>query len=137
MILPDKQRLKLGRAAVIDCRRRDCALCAQACGFSAISAGEDGLPFSDPKKCVGCGGCAAVCPDGAVFLLKDRLDGSFEFTFPFAGELPEIDGTVMLTLPGEDEPRAARVIQVIPKRTNAANALVRAAAAWSPKGGTE
>lgn len=126
MILPDEARLKRGRAAVISCQRADCDICLKACGFSAISRDENGLPSSDPNKCVGCGGCAAICPDMAVRLLKDRGDGTYELTFPLRGELPEIDDMLDIAAFPGDSPAAVRVIQAIPQRPNTQNALVRA-----------
>ena len=132
MKLPSPDRLKRGRAAVIDCTMEDCDICLHVCGFLAISRDEDGRPYSDTERCVGCGGCAAICPGMDIVLVKDRGDGGFEFTIPFDGELPELDDTVELTPPGEDVPIKARVIQAIPKRPNAVSALVRAAAQWEP-----
>lgn len=126
MMIPDIERLSRGRAAVISCPDEDCDICLSACGFKAISAGEDGRPFSDPAKCVGCGGCAAVCPKSAILLIKNRGGGEYELTVPFSGELPEIGDTALLRLPDGKEV-TARVIQVIPKRPRTENALVRAA----------
>ena len=129
MRLPDKERLMRGRAAVICCPDPGCKKCVSACAFSAIRMGEDGLPYSEAARCVGCGGCAAICPRAAVFLIKARAGGEYEFTVPFEGELPEIDDRPELELPGGAALPGARVVQVIPKRPNSANALVRAAAA--------
>lgn len=126
MKLPDKERLERGRAAVIDCPAPDCRLCVSACGFKAITA-KEGRPFSDPAKCVGCGGCAAICPEKAIILVKSRGGNEYELTVPFAGDQPEIDDTAFLRLPDGRE-LAARVIQVIPKRPRTENALVRAVA---------
>ena len=127
MLFPEKARLRRGRAAVISCPDPDCKRCVSACGFSAISMDEEGRPVSDPEKCVGCGGCAAICPMASVRLFKDRGDGTFEVTFPYSGELPELGDTIPLSpLPGGAEAQV-RVLQVIPKRPNAENALVRAA----------
>ncbi|MCL1920273.1 MAG: 4Fe-4S dicluster domain-containing protein [Kiritimatiellaeota bacterium] len=53
-----------------------CGLCARACeslGTGAIAAVGRGMdkgvstPYSEPSAvCVGCGGCAAACPTGAM-----------------------------------------------------------------------
>lgn len=126
MLYPDAERLKKGRAAIVDCPDIECDICVLACGFSAIKRGEDGLPYSDPEKCVGCGGCAAVCPKRAIKLLKDRGDETYEVTVPFFGELPEIDDIIEITPPLKEERVLARVIQAIPKRPNAYSALIRA-----------
>ena len=128
MLLPDPERLKRGRAAVIECPVTDCRICVSACGFTAVSIGEDGRPFSDPSKCVGCGGCAAVCPERAIRLLKDRGDGTYEVTIPFDGALPEIDDELELAPFGPGKPVRGRVIQPIPKRPGAFSALIRAVA---------
>ena len=93
MKTPSPERLKRGRAAVIGCSRTDCRICIEVCPFLAVSA-ADGAPYSDPDKCVGCGGCAAACPDSAIRLVRDRGDGSAELTYPFDGELPEIGAGV-------------------------------------------
>ena len=125
MVFPSDKRLSRGRAAVIVCGRTDCRVCVSACGFSAIGSGEGG-PFSDPDKCVGCGGCAAICPDGAIRLFRDRGDGSYEVTLPWSGELPGEGSCVnAVLLPGR-EPVDARVIQAVPKRSG--HALLRVAA---------
>ena len=125
MVFPDAVRLKRGRAAVIVCPREDCEACIKACGFRAIERGEDGLPYSDPSKCVGCGGCAAICPDGAIGLVKHRGGSEYELTFPFDGDLPEIDDTVSVKPFRQGAETECRVIQVIPRRPRTEHALVR------------
>lgn len=125
MRLPDAQRLKRGRAAVIDCRDDECRLCLSACGFSAIRI-EDGKLYSAPEKCVGCGGCAGVCPKGFIRLIKDRGDGTFEVTVPIHGELPEIDDLMDIVPFTGGGTVKGRVIQALPKRPNAGCSLVRA-----------
>ena len=125
MKLPDEARLRRGRAAVISCQRRDCDICLKACGFTAISRDENGLPFSDPNKCVGCGGCVAICPDMAIRLIKDRFDGTYEHTLPFRGELPEIGDEIPASPIAGGEESLCRVIQALPKRPAGASALVR------------
>ena len=107
MNLPDDKRLLRGRAAVIDCRDEGCSICLSVCGFSAIKR-ADGLPYSDPAKCIGCGGCMGACPGGYIKLYKDRGDGTYEVSMPFDGELPEIDESF----------GGGRVIQAIPARGN-------------------
>ena len=39
--------------------------CVTACQFDAIHV-EKGIAVVDPKKCVGCGKCAATCPNGLI-----------------------------------------------------------------------
>lgn len=120
-MLPDTERLKRGRAAVIDCRILECGVCVAACGFSAVSL-FDGVIRSDPDRCVGCGGCAAACPEKRIILVKDRSDGTWEITYAAEGVLPEIGDNAVFR--GAE----ARVLQVIPKRTENGSALIRAAA---------
>ena len=42
--------------------------CAQACPFSAIVMGPEGLPVVDEIKCTGCGTCERVCPKAIINL---------------------------------------------------------------------
>lgn len=105
MIFPDEKRLLRGRAAVIDCMDPACGICLSVCGLSAIRR-EEGLPYSDPAKCIGCGGCMGACPKGYIRLYKDRGDGTYEVSMPVYGELPEIDEAF----------GGGRVIQAIPPR---------------------
>jgi MinD superfamily P-loop ATPase len=52
-----------GARAVIDPSACDaCGLCAQACRFGAISAGESGVFVVDPFACEGCRRCAWSAP---------------------------------------------------------------------------
>ena len=125
-MLLSEERLRSGRAAVIECPEPGCSVCISACGFSAIRLGEDGLPFSDPSKCVGCGGCVSVCPHCSIRLLRDKGAGEYEVTLPWRGEFPEIGESVALPLKNGGEPVSVRVIQAVPRR--AANHLLRVAA---------
>jgi len=51
-----------------------CTRCVDTCGAEAIRSNGDGV-YVDPDMCGGCGGCASVCPTGAI--LYD--DPPFEF----------------------------------------------------------
>ena len=42
-----------------------CSRCIEVCSTSAISADGDGIKVN-PHLCQGCGGCATVCPSGAI-----------------------------------------------------------------------
>ncbi len=43
--------------------------CVEACAFDAIHV-ENGVAVVDPKKCTGCGRCAAVCPKKLIELIR-------------------------------------------------------------------
>lgn len=56
-----------------------CKRCMEICRFGAIAvAGEKVLIF--PELCHSCGGCAAICPEGAI-IEKDRILGIIETGF--------------------------------------------------------
>lgn len=42
-----------------------CTRCIDTCGAKAIRSNGDGI-YVDPDMCGGCGGCASVCPTGAI-----------------------------------------------------------------------
>lgn len=42
-----------------------CTRCIDTCGAQAIRSNGDGV-YIDPDMCGGCGGCASVCPTGAI-----------------------------------------------------------------------
>ncbi|MBW1881517.1 MAG: FAD-dependent oxidoreductase, partial [Deltaproteobacteria bacterium] len=44
-----------------------CGNCAR-CSYLAITLGSDGLPVTDPSKCVGCSICARKCISGALYM---------------------------------------------------------------------
>ena len=54
---------------------RDCKMCLESCPEKAISRIDNGdgtwTYVSDPKKCIGCGICAGVCPCG-IWTIKDN-----------------------------------------------------------------
>ncbi|HEX6828647.1 MAG TPA: 4Fe-4S binding protein [Burkholderiales bacterium] len=56
-----------GRNSIVGCN-----LCVEVCSTAAIS--EDGdLVRVDPNLCMGCGGCATVCPSGAMTYAYPRV----------------------------------------------------------------
>lgn len=55
-------------------QKTGCTRCVDTCGAKAIRPNGDGV-YVDPDMCGGCGGCASVCPTGAI--LYD--DPPFEF----------------------------------------------------------
>ena len=46
-------------------RKTGCTRCIDTCGAKAIRSNGDGI-YIDPDMCGGCGGCASVCPTGAI-----------------------------------------------------------------------
>jgi ferredoxin len=46
-------------------RQSGCTRCIDTCGAQAIRSHGDGV-YVDPDMCGGCGGCASVCPTGAI-----------------------------------------------------------------------
>jgi heterodisulfide reductase subunit A len=54
-------------AASVDAARcSGCGVCAPACAFGAIRAGERGAHHVDTAFCRGCGACASACPSRAI-----------------------------------------------------------------------
>lgn len=48
----------------------ECGKCVERCIVDCNTAGEDGKSAVDYDKCLGCGLCAASCPDGARTMVK-------------------------------------------------------------------
>jgi electron transport complex protein RnfB len=48
-----------------------CESCVDRCQFDALSVPED-VCIVDTKRCIGCGVCAIVCPEGALALVRDE-----------------------------------------------------------------
>ena len=46
-------------------QKTGCTRCVDTCGAQAIQSNGDGV-YVDPDMCGGCGGCASVCPTGAI-----------------------------------------------------------------------
>ncbi len=51
-----------------------CESCVDRCQFDALSVPED-VCVVDKKRCIGCGVCAIVCPEGALELVRDESPG--------------------------------------------------------------
>ncbi len=49
----------------------NCRSCIDLFGCPAFFLAEDGRPQIDPALCIGCGVCAAICPNGAINKAKD------------------------------------------------------------------
>ena len=46
-----------------------CETCIERCQFGALSVPED-VCIVDPKRCIGCGVCAIVCPESALEIVR-------------------------------------------------------------------
>ncbi len=74
-------------------RKTGCTRCIDTCGAKAIRSNGDGI-YIDPDMCGGCGGCASVCPTGAIVyddppfeFLVERLKTLIQ-TFMAHAEIP-------------------------------------------------
>ncbi len=61
----------------------ECRLCEMICPVEAIEIASESLPAINLFSCVGCGGCAGICPTEALIL--DNFNVT-EFFFAFASE---------------------------------------------------
>ena len=51
----------------------ECVRCKESCKFEALEfVAEDSflymVPVVDPRKCVGCGACAIICPESCIVI---------------------------------------------------------------------
>jgi formate hydrogenlyase subunit 6/NADH:ubiquinone oxidoreductase subunit I len=53
------------RCVAVRNRNATCRRCAEACTSDAISIKDNEIVFT-PRRCIGCGTCATVCPTGAL-----------------------------------------------------------------------
>lgn len=93
-ITPDKERLKEGPVAIIECFRKiPCDPCYYSCPFEAIAEFKDinDKPKLNYETCTGCGNCIASCPGLAIFVVdynKNTLSLPYEFLpVPQKGDL--------------------------------------------------
>lgn len=73
-----KAQLFMGTAVVRldDClllKNKECIKCKESCKFDAIEFVPRGsflnmIPVVDEKKCVGCGACGVICPEGCIVI---------------------------------------------------------------------
>ncbi|AHV97313.1 4Fe-4S dicluster domain-containing protein [Paenibacillus sabinae] len=68
----------------LQCRHCENAPCAGVCPVQAIRQ-EDGVILIDEDRCIGCKGCAMVCPFGAISLYKAYTGGQ-ELKQPYLRE---------------------------------------------------
>ena len=73
-----------------------CTRCIDTCGAKAIRSNGDSV-YIDPDMCGGCGGCAAVCPTGAITyddppfeFMVDRLRTLIETYRSLSGRSPRV-----------------------------------------------
>jgi len=45
-----------------------CETCIERCPMDALQMGNDDLPQLDLNQCIGCGVCAAGCPETAIMM---------------------------------------------------------------------
>jgi MinD superfamily P-loop ATPase len=69
-----------------------CRACADICQFSAINILGDVI-FTAEEMCHGCGGCLAVCPEGAILAGKREVG---EILRGNAGSIPFIGGRLRI-----------------------------------------
>jgi pyruvate formate lyase activating enzyme len=50
-----------------------CGRCFPACLLGAITAGENGMPEIDRKRCTNCGQCVNVCPEKALVIYGKEI----------------------------------------------------------------
>ena len=66
LLAPGEVELEACTASVDEGRCRGCGLCVEACGYGAISLGDEGYARVNPALCKGCGNCAVQCLSGAL-----------------------------------------------------------------------
>lgn len=66
--LAQKQKLKIGTAAVDESVCIKCGLCVHECPREIIRKEDGGYPQIVAAECIGCGACQAVCPVQAIVI---------------------------------------------------------------------
>lgn len=64
--LEEKQKTRIGMAAINSEKCSKCGICSFECPAGAITRLSDGSVSLNGQKCIGCGKCKAACPTGAI-----------------------------------------------------------------------
>lgn len=64
--LEEKQKTRIGMAAINSEKCSKCGICSFECPAGAITRLSDGSVSLNGLKCIGCGKCTAACPTGAI-----------------------------------------------------------------------
>lgn len=78
--------------------------CVTVCPVECFHV-DDTMTYIDPENCIDCGGCAPVCPVGAIeasYLLSDDKKRWIEINRVRASETPVLSSRLQ-PLPGADE----------------------------------
>lgn len=62
----EKQKIRIGMAAINKNECTQCGLCTSACPYGAITKEEGKTPEINATKCIGCGACKYECPSNAI-----------------------------------------------------------------------
>ncbi len=79
-----------------------CTKCAQACAVQAIECVPLETAHIDQSKCVKCGVCRSICPQGAIHNI--RGSNVSESTVPFPVFLPQTVAAEVITVDGQEYP---------------------------------
>jgi len=122
---PDKEYLKSGPVAVIECPEEiACNVCEAACPFGAIEVGKEikRVPEINPEKCVGCGQCVSQCPGLAVYVVDmNYTDGKALLTIPYEfSRVPE-EGESVIGITREGNKASKVKVESVDKKENGTN----------------
>ncbi|WP_309493460.1 4Fe-4S dicluster domain-containing protein [Candidatus Hecatella orcuttiae] len=121
--LPDKERLKKGWVAVIECPQNiPCDACIYACKTQALEMKTVAdLPVINYDKCIGCFQCMHACPGVAIFMVRLTDDGKGMVSLPYEfTDLPKAGETVDLLNRLGEKLGPARVIRTFSMGKDAA-----------------